>query len=169
MNKALSGKSYSVSPSKEWSGNSWYKHPEKKMIFQENAGWHWFQHGVAKGIAWGGNMGSILSLAGTPYWPNCDDAILFLEDDEVETIQTIDRYLTQMQQMGLFYKCKGVILSKFPTDVNATKEDIANILKRVMPPNIPVLMDFDFGHIDPILTIPLGRNCSIDELGVSLN
>ena len=48
------------------------------------------------------------ALVGTPYLPDWDEAILFLEDIG-EQIYRIDRMLTQLKLAGILDRAKGVI------------------------------------------------------------
>lgn len=146
------------------STNLWFKHDDKLMIERPSEGWKTFQPGLAQGRLWGGNLGSLLLLSGTPYWPELRDAILFVEEDESETPQTIDRLFTQLRQMGVFQLIRGLIIGRFPDSVAFSAQDsFEAILQSALHGyDLPVLYDVDLGHTDPILTLPLGILAELD-------
>lgn len=121
-------------------------------------------NGRSEGTIVGGNIGTLLLLAGTKYWPSMRGKILFVEDDEAENPKTIDRFFTQLRHMGVYDQIKGLIIGRFPRCVGLTENDslemiLQNALKGY---RIPVIADFDMGHTDPLMTIPLGAKVSLD-------
>lgn len=154
--------SYSYASSKHFSDNQWWV--EDKMEFVPNPGPQTWKTGIAEGRIVGGNAGALLLLAGTSYWPSMKDKILFIEDDEAENPKTIDRFFTQLRQMGVFDKINGLVIGRFPrcvgfTECDSLKMILQNALKGY---RFPVLTEFDMGHTDPILTIPLGAKVRLD-------
>jgi muramoyltetrapeptide carboxypeptidase len=112
----------------------------------------------------GGNIGTLLLLAGTAYWPSMKNKILFIEDDEAENTKTLDRFFTQLRHMGVFDQIKGLVVGRFPRCVGLTEDDsLEMILKDALRGyKIPVITEFDMGHTDPIMTIPLGAKVQLD-------
>lgn len=64
------------------------------------------------GIVAGGNIRCLLKLAGTEYFPDFTDKILFLEARSGLQSQMIT-YLSQLKQLGVFTKVKGILLGTF--------------------------------------------------------
>lgn len=153
---------FSYSASKQFSDNQWWV--EDKMEFSPNDGLQAFKKGSAEGIIVGGNVGTLLLLAGTPYWPSMKGKILFVEDDEAENPKTIDRFFTQLRHMGVYDQIKGLVIGRFPRCVGLTEKDSLNmILENALKGyKIPVITEFDMGHSDPLMTIPLGAKVRID-------
>lgn len=60
----------------------------------------------------GGNIAVLSSLAGTPYFPRTQGAVIFLED-VTESPYRIDRMINQLRQAGFFRKAKAVLLGTF--------------------------------------------------------
>ena len=151
-------------PAPTYSDNAWYSHPDKRMIQTPSAGWRTWREGQAQGRSVGGNLGVLLLLAGTPYWPDLQDAILILEDDESETPQTLWRMFTQARHMGLFSQIKGLVIGRFPQAVGLGPQDpLEAILDWALADfEGPVLLDLDCGHTDPLMTLPLGVECRLD-------
>lgn len=155
-------KNYHYPISALYTDNKWWE--EDKMVFEENSGLDIFQKGKAQGQIVGGNIGTLLLLAGTPYWPNMKNKILFVEDDEGENTNSIDRYFTQLRHMGVFDQINGLIIGRFPRCVGFKDHDsLKMILKDALKGyKFPVITEFDMGHTDPILTIPIGAKVQID-------
>lgn len=153
---------YTYPISKNYSDNPWWS--EDKMEFSPNSGLKVFTKGTGEGRIVGGNIGTLLLLAATPYWPVMKGKILFVEDDENENPKSIDRYFTQLRHMGVYGQIHGLVVGRFPRCVGFKDSDslemiLSNALKGY---KIPVITGFDMGHTDPILTIPLGAKVRID-------
>lgn len=148
--------------SKSFSDNQWWM--EDKMEFSPNPGLLCYKKGKAEGKIVGGNIGTLLLLAGTPYWPSMKGKILFVEDDEAENSKTLDRYFTQLRHMGVYDQISGMVVGRFPRCVGFNEKDslkmiLDNALKGY---RFPVITEFDMGHTDPLMTVPLGAKVSID-------
>jgi len=122
--------------------------------------------GKSRGPLLGGNLTVLTALMGTPYLPDFDGAILFLEDvDEAE--YRIDRMLTQLSLGGVLSKVAGVVFGKC-TDCTASGGTLAGFtLSEVLqhhlaPLGVPVFQGLEFGHIDNQFTLPVGAMAEID-------
>ena len=154
--------SYAYPVSKSFSDNAWWT--EDSMEFTTNPGLKPFKKGTGEGRIVGGNIGTLLLLAGTPYWPSMKGKILFVEDDENENPKSIDRFFTQLRHMGVYGQINGLVVGRFPRVVGFKEEDslemiLNNALKGY---KTPVITDFDMGHTDPLMTIPMGAKVKID-------
>jgi len=153
---------YNYPTSKRYTDNQWWL--EDKMNFEVNEGLKSFSSGKATGEIAGGNIGTLLLLAGTNYWPNMIGKILFVEDDEAENPKTIDRFFTQLRQMGVFEQINGMVVGHFARCVGLSENDSLHmILKDALQGyKFPVITEFDMGHTDPMHTIPIGGKVEID-------
>lgn len=124
--------------------------------------------GKAQGVLLGGNLTVLTALAGTPYLPDFNGAILFLEDiDEAE--YRIDRMLTQLGQAGVLKGLAGVV---FGQCTNCRDPDgsgpgggftLNAILRQHFEPlGIPAFEGAWFGHMSDQFTIPQGVQAEID-------
>jgi len=106
----------------------------------------------------------MLLLAGTPYWPSLDGCILVVEEDEAEKPQTIDRYFTQLRHMGVFDRIAGLAVGRMPRSVGLGGDSSLDaILGRALAGyDFPVLVDIDYGHTDPLLTLPSGVSMELN-------
>ena len=67
--------------------------------------------GTARGKLIGGNLSIISALVGSPYLPNCNNAILFIEDIG-EDIYRIDRLLNHLKLAGILNQLSGFIFGQ---------------------------------------------------------
>ena len=122
--------------------------------------------GSAQGPLVGGNLAVLTSLAGTPYWPSFDGAILFLED-VTEYVYRVDRMLSTLMLSGALQRVAGVVLGGF-TDCPPSEGSFGSLtLDEVFddyfaPLNVPVYRGAQFGHIKRKFTLPLGVMAEID-------
>jgi muramoyltetrapeptide carboxypeptidase len=121
--------------------------------------------GKARGPLVGGNLAVLSSLAGSPYLPSFDGAILFLEEIN-EFIYRVDRMLSTLKLAGAFDRLAGVVLGAF---TNCTPGDGFGTLTldEVFDDyfgglGIPVYRGASFGHIKRKFTLPIGLPAEID-------
>ena len=88
-----------------------------------NSEWNTIRKGRAEGILMGGNLKCMLKSAGTEFFPDFKDAILFVEAYEI-TSGMCDAHFHQLKQMGVFDKIKGVIVG-YIYGLQATKKKVA--------------------------------------------
>ena len=123
---------------------------EKTVMYNEpdltNISWEFFQGEEISGIVAGGNIRCFLKLAGTQYFPDLENRVLFLEGlgTRVESLIT---HLTQLKQMGVFDKISGLLLGTF-TNIEKiyTKNDIFSIVKDFIAKDLPVAKTSEVGH-----------------------
>jgi muramoyltetrapeptide carboxypeptidase len=122
--------------------------------------------GRAQGHLLGGNLTVLTALAGTPYLPSFDGAILFLEDvDEAE--YRIDRMLTQIGQAGVLSKLAGVVFGQCTSCVSPSGSTSAFTLADILQQHlgslgVPAYQGAWFGHITDQFTLPVGARAEID-------
>lgn len=121
--------------------------------------------GSAEGPLVGGNLTLLLALAGTPYFPDLDGALLFLEDVG-EDLYRVDRSLAQLRLMGALDRLAGVIVGQF-TEMRKGTADGALGFDEVLftyfgPLQIPIAYGFPIGHVDDQWTLPLGVRARLD-------
>ncbi|MEA2007475.1 MAG: S66 peptidase family protein [Patescibacteria group bacterium] len=119
--------------------------------------------GFAEGVLMGGNLNSLCFLGGTEYMPDFSDSILFLEDEEESTAYT-ERRLNYLEQIGVLGKTRGILFARpyqFITDSqDRTLIDILSFFGEKY--EIPIICDIDFGHTNPMLTLPLGIRATMN-------
>lgn len=149
----------------------------RKLLFNEN--WDTlevdFSQGssigtaeIAEGELVGGNLKLVVSILGTPFEPDFNNKILFLEDVSEQPYK-IDRMLTQLRLAGVFNKVKAVLVGNIgPLDKRYGFEPYGSYTIRevfeqlLVPTGLPVLVDLPFGHTRNNLAMPIGAQVSID-------
>jgi muramoyltetrapeptide carboxypeptidase len=121
--------------------------------------------GSAEGPLAGGNLTLLHCLIGTPFFPDLDGAILFLEDVG-EHLYSVDRMLAHLRLVGAFRGLAGVVIGRF-TQLERAARDGALGFDEVLatyfePLGIPVASGFPFGHIEAQWTLPLGVRARFD-------
>lgn len=121
--------------------------------------------GVAEGPLAGGNLTLLQCLIGTPYFPELDGAILFLEDVG-EDLYRVDRMLAHLRMVGALDRLAGVLVGRF-TDLERNMADGALGFDEVLETyfgrlGIPAGFGFPVGHIDDQWTLPLGVRARFD-------
>lgn len=111
------------------------------------------------GTLWGSNLSLLTHLVGTPYLPDIDGGILFVEEIG-EAPYAIERMLLQLYHAGILQKQKALILADFsecdpePDRFPYAMEHVVESMRELLP--IPVLTGLPFGHVARKLTLPYG-------------
>ena len=121
--------------------------------------------GIAEGVIVGGNLTVLTALAGSPYLPDFQDKILFLEDVE-ESPYRIDRMMSTLQLMGALDKIKGFIFGQC-TDCDPSggygSLTLNQILEDfILPLKIPAYRGAMIGHVPKQFIVPIGARVSMD-------
>jgi muramoyltetrapeptide carboxypeptidase LdcA involved in peptidoglycan recycling len=103
-------------------------------------------------------------LRGTPYWPELDGAILFLETSEEKPgPQRVDGILTDYENMGAFGWIRGLLFGPPYAYAPEEREQLHGVIvQRTEGYDLPVVADMDFGHTSPMFTLPVGCRAVID-------
>ncbi len=122
--------------------------------------------GVASGPMIGGNLSMIAALCGTPYMPNANGAILFIEDIG-DQLSRFDRMLAQLRLCGVFDNLAGLVIGRIipegdssVTPFGFTVDDI--VAEHIRGLNIPVITHAPFGHSGRLCTLPVGGVATLD-------
>jgi muramoyltetrapeptide carboxypeptidase len=128
--------------------------------------------GVAEGPLWGGNLTLLQCLIGTPWFPDLDGALLFLEDVG-EPLYRVDRMLAHLRAVGALRRLAGVVVGRF-TEMKREMGDGAFgfdevLLQYLAPLRIPVALGFPVGHVADQWTLPLGVRARLDAAAGELS
>jgi muramoyltetrapeptide carboxypeptidase len=164
-----------VKPSLQWTDEilDWFEKKDLKRPrrMKKNVGWQWLKQGQAKGSIIGGCITSMMHLRGTKYWPDFSGSILFWEIPESdydfskgERVENIDTYLTNLDLSGIFSQIRAMIVGR---PYGYTKKETAKLIKlikeRTKKYYFPILFNVDIGHTDPMMTVPLGTEVTVDS------
>ena len=138
--------------------------PEPGVILTELGG---LVPGRAQGPLLGGNLEVFSRLLGTPFMPDLDGAILFIEDLG-ERPYRLDRLITHLDSAGVFSAIAGVVVGDFsgcqepeptrggsPTAVEVLEERLGRLA-------IPVAFGAPIGHGSRNVAVPYGALVELD-------
>jgi len=120
--------------------------------------------GVAEGKLLGGNLHCLLKLAGTPYFPDFAEAILFVEAMGI-TPAGCDCLFQQLEQIGVFDQICGAIIGYIDglqNDESALMQMEDVLLYVTAKYDLPILKANDFGHNCPNTVLSVGSKVRIN-------
>jgi len=121
--------------------------------------------GTAQGKLLGGNLTVLTGLAGSRYYPDFKDSILFLEDIGEEPYR-IDRMFSQLALTGALQHINGFVFGRC-SDCEASSPrnslTLAQILDDYIKPlGIPAYEGALIGHMDEQFILPVGAQVRMD-------
>lgn len=119
--------------------------------------------GVSSGHLVGGNLSMLYSMQNTPFMPELNGAILFIEDLD-EYLYHIDRIMQNFKHAGVFEKIAGLVVGQL-SDMNdntipfgkSAEEIVYDYTKNL---GIPVAFNAPFGHADN--NLPLWHGAQVN-------
>lgn len=143
----------------EFTINSFFKAvkgEEQKILAQKN-----YNAGNAKGITFGGNLSTLVSLCGIDFIP--DEKFIFFAEDVGESVYKIDKMFTQLFNIEKFNQnLAGIVLGEFTgIDSEEYLSDLFNDIASCV--NIPVVGGLKISHNTEKLTVPYGIQSAIQE------
>lgn len=135
--------------------------------------WRFLQgRGKASGHLLGGCIEVLQTIIGTELWPaltEWDNTILFIESSE-EGLQPaqLERFLHNLATQKILQRLRGLLFSKpgghqlTANDFGKYDDSIKKVLQEFDLTHLPVVTRMDFGHTDPMLTLPYGAELEID-------
>ncbi len=119
-----------------------------------------FKNEEVKGKIYGTNVRCLLKLLGTPYMPDIENAVLFLEGFHSDIIQW-NSMLEQYNQMNVFNKVIVFGYIYQLQNIEENKYSIVDELRKINS-NVPVVKTNDFGHMHGNSIIPIGAEVTIN-------
>jgi len=136
-----------------------YSHPDTQIECDEP---YILQEGHANGPAIAGNLDTILSLTGTEFEPDYEGSILFIEEDESVDSRLFYRHMTHLEQSGIANKIAALCIGKFAVQSSIDQQTLNEIINITVGGDKPVISNLAFGHTDPLFTIPIGADTTIE-------
>jgi muramoyltetrapeptide carboxypeptidase len=121
-------------------------------------------NGEVDGNLLGGCLSLVCHLLGTPFSPDFQGSILFLEDVGEQPYK-IDRYFAHLKQAGVFEKIGGLILGEFIdcVDDNERSFTVSELIHNYFSQApFPVIQNFPYGHGDVKFSMPIGVKASLN-------
>jgi muramoyltetrapeptide carboxypeptidase len=121
--------------------------------------------GTVEGKILGGNLTVLTALSGTPYYPDFQDSILFIEDVGEDPYR-IDRMMSTLKLNGTLGKIKGFVFGQC-SDCKPGSGYGAFTVDQIMdqyiiPLNIPAYIGAMIGHISKQFIIPVGARVRLN-------
>ncbi len=116
--------------------------------------------GDTKGLLAGGSLSTFITLIGTPFMPEMNGKILFLEDIGDE-MSRYDRMFIHLKNAGIFDRIAGLILGDFDKPLDTGNTPFGFTLEEIIREHtdgydFPVVMNAPFGHGEHLYTLPIG-------------
>lgn len=146
---------------------------QRRRTLNPCTGWRFLQgSGVHKGHLIGGCLEAMEWLRGTNLWPSREQwsgAILFLEtSEEAPPPRAVARAMRVYAAEGVLANLAGILFGRPGGQVDPSKfDEYDNALIEVVRDEqgldeLPIISGMDFGHTDPIMTLPYGVLAEID-------
>lgn len=117
-----------------------------------------------KGTLWGGNLSTLAALVGTPYMPQIEGGILFIEDINEQPFR-IERMIYQLHLAGILARQQALVLGDFSGAKEYAYDNgygFAAMIEQIRAvTGLPVLTGLPFGHIADIVTLPVGATAEL--------
>ncbi|MGB0453987.1 MAG: S66 peptidase family protein [Bacteriovoracaceae bacterium] len=145
---------------RDWSNGDWKNIPRE---WKENKGWKVLNAGSVTGEIVVANLNTLMSSAGTDYFPNIEGKILLIEEMSAPWSKE-ERSLRQLQLMGVFDKISGLIMGKpeMPNDEGAPFGLNELLMEVVGVRTYPIVSEFDCSHTIPMHTIGMRSKVSLE-------
>ncbi|MCB0390108.1 MAG: LD-carboxypeptidase [Bdellovibrionales bacterium] len=154
-------------PPKQWSDHLRFAPGEwksKPRIFKENKGWKSLNPGSATGNLIVANLNTLMTAAGTDYFPHLEGKILLIEEMNAPLAEE-ERDLRHLERLGVFEIISGLIVSKPEVyDQQDAPFDYDDLVLEIVGSHrsYPIISQFDCGHTNPTLTLAEMCKVSID-------
>lgn len=124
--------------------------------------YRWLRGNSMAGITIGGNIRCFLKLAGTDYFPDPSDKIIFLEALGGGPARMAS-FLAQLDQLSIFRSCRGVLLGTFSA---MQSEKLTPAIERLVLSitekyGLPVARTKQLGHGEDARCLPIGGMVSL--------
>ena len=140
--------------------------PQTGLADRRNLAIRTFHPGTARGRLLGGNLSVLSALVGTPFLPDFNGAILFIEETN-EAEYRIDRMLSQLALGGILGKVAGVVFGQCTNCSNPgtpySNFTVYEVLEHHFGKlGVPAFQGAQIGHIAGQISIPVGIEAEID-------
>ncbi|KAJ5710633.1 peptidase family S66 [Penicillium malachiteum] len=162
---------------KEHSGFLFSEKVETPRETVESPPWRWLGKGQGTGYLFGGTISCVVRLQGTPYAPQSwKDKILFLESamgDNVQLPYSVNEFRNNFVDLALYgvlNEIQGLVIGRGYKYDASMQDELAGVIEEVFDvivrrdrDELPILMNVDFGHTSPFLTLPYAGLVSLDS------
>lgn len=124
--------------------------------------------GVATGHVIGCNSDTFTRLLGTPYMPDCNGAILFIEDIH-QSAEDLAREFLHLKLAGILQQAAGIVIGEFLDSADKKKKkshsgvNVEDVIQEYFADcGVPCIYGYPFSHGPIVAPVPVGAQCTID-------
>ena len=126
--------------------------------------WRFLQGRSVEGEVIGGNIRCFLKLAGTRYFPEVENKVLFIEGLGT-TIEGLATHLAQLKQIGVFDKISGLLIGTFTKiEKEISVEELFELVQEYIPSSLAVAKTQEVGHAKKSKILGIGGMIDIKRL-----
>ncbi|GLA35975.1 hypothetical protein AnigIFM63309_001359 [Aspergillus niger] len=144
----------------------------------DSPSWRWLRKGCATGYLYGGTVPCVVRLQGTHYAPaSWKNKILFLESSMGDNLQlpySVSQFrnnLVDLALSGILHEIRGLVVGRGYKYDTHMQDELASVIEEVFDvivgrsreEQLPILMNVDFGHTSPFLTLPINTLVRLDS------
>ena len=118
--------------------------------------WKFLQGSSIEGEIIGGNIRCFLKLAGTKYFPEVYNKVLFIEGLGT-SIEGLITHLAQLKQIGVFDKISGLLIGTFTQiEKEISVEELFELVQEYIPFSLAVAKTYEVGHVKNSKALKIG-------------
>lgn len=130
-----------------------------QTLFDVN--WKFLQGSRIEGEVIGGNIRCFLKLAGTRYFPEVENKVLFIEGLGT-SIEGLVTHLSQLKQIGVFDKISGLLIGTFTKiEKEISEEELFELVQEYIPSSLAVAKTHEVGHAKNSKALKIGEKIYI--------
>ena len=123
--------------------------------------WKFLQGSSVEGEVIGGNIRCFLKLAGTRYFPEVENKVLFIEGLGT-SIEGLVTHLAQLKQIGVFDKISGLLIGTFTKiEKEISVEELFELIQEYIPSSLAVAKTQEVGHAKNSKVLKIGEKIYI--------
>lgn len=126
--------------------------------------WRFLQGSSVEGEVIGGNIRCFLKLAGTRYFPEAENKVLFIEGLGT-SMEGLAAHLAQLKQIGVFDKISGLLIGTFTKiEKEISVEELFELVREYIPSSLPVAKTQEVGHAKDSKALKIGELVHINKM-----
>ena len=123
--------------------------------------WKVLQGSKIEGEVIGGNIRCFLKLAGTRYFSEMENKVLFIEGLGT-SIEGLVTHLAQLKQIGVFDKILGLLIGTFTKiEKEISEEELFELIQEYIPSSLAVAKTHEVGHAKNSKVLKIGEKIYI--------
>ena len=125
--------------------------------------WKFLQGSRIEGEVIGGNIRCFLKLAGTRYFPEVENKVLFIEGLGT-SIEGLVTHLAQLKQIGVLDKISGLLIGTFTKiEKEISVEELFELVQEYIPSSLAVAKTQEVGHARNSKALKIGEKIHIKD------